>query len=106
VTAGAVSDRADPVEVEWGVELGEEIDSGRDVEERPRPAAAVPDAPVLEVPGREAVRREVLAERRHQRAVVTRAPVAAVDHDDDRGPVSARETQLPDLARVLPVPVQ
>ena len=106
VPTGAVPDRADPFEVERGVEGCEEIDPGRDVEERLRPPAAVSDAPVLEVPGGEPVCREIRAQPVHQRAVVGGPPVAAVHHHDDRMPPgAARERQLADLARVVAVAV-
>ena len=57
VPARAVPDRPDAREIERRVELRERVDPGGDVEERLRPAAAVPDAPVLEVPRGEPVRR-------------------------------------------------
>jgi hypothetical protein len=102
-----VPDRADPVEVERGVELREQIDAGGDVEEGLGPTSAVPDASVFEVPRREPVGREVLAERRHQRAVVASSPVAAVDDDDDRRRSPAvGEMELAELARVVSVAMQ
>ena len=83
VAARAVPDRADPPEVERRVEIGEEVDAGRDVQEGLGPAAAVPDAPVLEVPDREAILGEVRAKLGHQRQVVPRSPVPTVDEYGD-----------------------
>jgi hypothetical protein len=54
------------------------------------------------------VGREVLAQGRHERAVVARAPVAAVDDDDDarEPPVVVRKEQLAELARVVSVAME
>jgi hypothetical protein len=102
-----VPDCADPLEVDRRLDGGEEVDSRSDVQERLRPTAAVPDAPVLEVPGCEAVYGEILAEPGHQRPVVARPPVAAVDDDDDRvRSALVRDEQLGELARVVSVAVQ
>ena len=91
-------------EIERRVGLGERVDSGRDVEKRLGPAAARADPPVLEVPGGKPVRREIEAERGHERAVVPRAPVAAV-HDDGDGmrPGALGQEELDELARVAAV---
>src|SRR4029453_5439672 len=54
--------------------------------------------PVLDVPGRDALTRQRLAERQHETEVVLRLPEAAVDHDHDgarrstgRGPRGAEQ---------------
>ena len=95
-----------PGEIERSVERLEEVDGRRDVEERLGPASAATDAAVLDVPGRQPVRAQVEAERIHQRAVVARAPVPAVDDDDDRvRPTPVRQEQLPELARMGAVAV-
>jgi hypothetical protein len=107
MSSRAVPDRADSLEVHWRLDGGEKVDSRSDVEERLRPAAAVPDAPVLEIPGSEAAPGEVLAEPRHQRPVVARPPVTAVDDHDDRvRSALVRDEQLGELARVVSVAVQ
>jgi hypothetical protein len=105
--SGAVPDRADAIEIDGVPEAGQEVDSRRDVEKGLGPAAAVPDAPVLEIPGGKAVLGQVLAEARHQRSVVARSPVAAVDDDDDRiRTVAVGDEQLTVLARIVSVAVQ
>ncbi len=81
--ARAVPDHPDAFEIQWYIELAQEIDPRGHVRERLGPAAAVPDAPVLEIPGGDAPMDEVFAELRHHRAVVGRLPEAAVDDDDD-----------------------
>ncbi len=107
MAAGAVSHGADPVEIERGVELGELVDAGGDVEERLRPASAVPDPPVLEIPGSKPVCDEVFAEPAHQRQVVAGPPEAAVDDDDHWEPLGllVGKEELPELACVVPVTV-
>src|SRR3954469_9464334 len=74
-------------------ELDQVVDARRDVLERVRPAAAVAEAPVLEVPRRPAAGDEVLAQRPHQLAPEARAPEAAVDDDGDRDQLSAGRTE-------------
>ena len=59
LTAGGVADGGDALEIERSVDVGERVDSGRDVEERLGPASTCSDAPVLEIPGGEPVRGEV-----------------------------------------------
>ena len=56
VPAGAVPDRSDAFEVQRSVELAQKVDAGGDIGKRLGPAAAVPDAPVLEIPGGDACR--------------------------------------------------
>ncbi len=107
MTSRAVSDRADPFEIERRLEIRQQIDTRRDIVEGLRPPAAVSDSPVLEIPRCAAAAGQVLAEPVHQRAVVTRLPVAAVDDDDDRmQPLPVGKKQLSELAGVIPVPVQ
>src|SRR6185503_16521902 len=81
VGAGRVADQRNAVEVDrLGLgELAKAVDPCGDVLEAPGPAAAArPDPPELEVPGRVAVRREVVREPVHQVALPPLAPAAAV----------------------------
>ena len=104
--AGTVPDRGDAVEVQRCDEIGQKVDSGGHIGKRLRPAAAVSDPPVLEIPGHDIVPSQVLAERRHQRAVIARLPEAAVDDDDDPvRPGLVWKKQLAVLARVVSVAV-
>ena len=104
--AGAVTDGADPIEIERRLQVAERIDPCRDVDKRLRPAAAVANATVLEVPRGQSTVREVLADSRHQGAVVLSLPVAAVNDDDDGvWPVPVRDEQLAVLACVFSVAV-
>ena len=99
-------DGRDALQVERCVELRECVDTRCNVEQRLGPAAAVPDPPVLEVPGGEPVCREIEAERGHERAVVLLSPVPAVDDDHQSvRPGAFREEQLRELARMIAVPV-
>jgi hypothetical protein len=67
------------------LDRGQAIDGGRDIRERPRPAAAfVPDAPELDVPRNDPAPHRVVRERVHQRPVPPAAPEAAVDEHDTR----------------------
>ena len=105
--SGRVPHGDDAREIERRVELLERVDCRRDVEERLRPPASRPDAPVLEVPRGEAVGGEVDADPLHQRAVVLRAPVPAVHDDGNRMRPGARgEEELHELARVGAVGVR
>src|SRR5262249_27669848 len=102
-----MSDRKEALEVERRVELDEEVDTGCDIVERVGPAPASSDAAVLEVPRRHPVRREVDADVGHERAVVARAPVAAVEDDCDGVRPDARgDEKLPDLAPARAVGVR
>jgi L-Ala-D/L-Glu epimerase / N-acetyl-D-glutamate racemase len=97
----------DASEIDRSRDLCEQVDAGRDVEERLRPAAASTDAAVLEVPGREPVCAQVDAQIDHERAVVLRAPVPAVKYNGDgKRPGAGGEEKLPDLARVGAVGVR
>ena len=94
-------------EIERRLEVGEEVDARSDVQEGRRPSAPRPDPPVLEIPCGEPVPGEVEAQIGHERAVVLRLPVAAVNDDDDReGSGARREEELPELARVGAVGVR
>src|SRR6185312_9704554 len=96
-----------PREIERCVELGEEVDTGRDVQKGRRPSASRPDPSVLEIPRGEPVPGEVEAEIGRERAVVLRLPVAAVNDDDHRERSGARrEEELPELTRVRAVGVR
>jgi len=107
LTACAVTDRANSIEIERGLEIGQQVDPRGDVGERLRPATAVSCAPVFEVPRGEIFPREVLAKSRHQRPVVARFPVAAVDdHDHCMRPAAVGQEQLAELARIVSVSVQ
>ena len=100
-------DRTDVREIERRVELGEKVDCRTDVVEGVGPAATCADAPVLDVPRGEAVRSEVGAEALHQRPVVLRLPVPAVDDDrDGKRPGAGREEELCELTRVVAVGVR
>lgn len=106
LSSGGVADRDHPREVEACRKIGKRVDPGSDVVEGLGPTAARSNAPVLEIPGREAVLHKVGAEPVHQGAVVTRTPVAAVHDDDDR--MSARtagQEELCDLTRIAAVRV-
>jgi hypothetical protein len=81
---------------------GERLDRGHDVLERLRPAAAVAQPPVLDVPRRPAAPREVTRDSVLQLAPVTRPPEAAVDENRDTDGL-ARGEQLAELGRVVPV---
>src|SRR3954451_16145781 len=77
----------DVIEIEpWIVERRELVDPVGDVVEGHRIAAtlAAPDPAVLHVPGCVAAPDEVRRERLHDDLPVGRAPVAAVDQDNDR----------------------
>jgi hypothetical protein len=102
-----VTDSTDTREVERSRDVGERVDSGRDVEEGRGPAATGAHPPVLEIPGSETALRQVVAQLGHERAVVACAPVAAVDDDDDRMRAAAalRKEELRDLAGIVAVPV-
>ena len=81
-----------------------QVATSRKLSGQPPPAA---DASELHVPGGEAVGREIDAEIGHQRPVVLRLPVPAVDddrHPERSGP--AREEELSELARVAAVGVR
>jgi hypothetical protein len=99
VAAGGMADRHDAAEVD-AVERGQVVDGGGDVVERLRNAAAAAEPAVLDVPGRPAAPREVLAQRVHQGQVVAVAPEAAVEHDGDR----PRPVQDAELRGVVAVP--
>ena len=97
-------DGDDTGELEGCLEVGERIDTRRDIEERVRPAAAATDAAVLEIPCRHTVRGQIEAEAIHERPVVLGAPVPAVCDDRNRmGPGARREEELHELARVRAV---
>ena len=101
-----MTDGGDALEVEPDVQLGEQVDSGGDILEGLRPAAATRDPSVFEVPGGEPVAGEIEAELGQERAVVAGAPVPAVDDHDRRvRPVRGREEELAQLARVRSVAV-
>jgi hypothetical protein len=103
VATGAVSDRDDPGRID--VQFGEQIDSGGDVGEGPRPPAAVADPPILEIPGGVAPRGEVFGQRPSERKVVPRPPEAAVDDDDRPERRVVRTGQLTELGRIRSVAV-
>jgi hypothetical protein len=74
VPAGRVAAGRDPSDIHL-LDVGEPVDRGRDVLERPGPAPTfLADAPVLDVPGCDPTAGEVGAERRHQRPVPPRPP--------------------------------
>ena len=107
LTAGAVSDRADSIEVERGLEVGQQVDPRGNVGERLWPATAVSYTAVLQVPRGDTRTGKILAEPRHQRPVPARFPIAAMYDYDHRveAPALGHE-QLAELARVIPVAVQ
>ena len=76
-----------------------------DVVEGARPAAAgVAEAPVLDVPRRDAVGGEVDAQVPGMGQVVDRLPVAAVEHDDERErPAACRQAQVTELEWLVAV---
>src|SRR3954463_1435359 len=87
-------------------ELDEVVDPRSDVLERVGPAAAVAEPAVLEVPRRQAVRDEVLAQRAHQLAAEAGAPEAAVyDHRHGDRFATRRPEQLAELRPADPVGV-
>jgi len=101
-----MADRDDALEIERQVELCERVRSRRHVRECLRPASASTGAPVFEVPRRDTLGRKVRADVRHERAVVARSPVAAVQDDGDAvRSFSPREEELAELAAIGPVPV-
>ena len=105
VPARRVAAGCDPRLVDVG-DVGEPVDGRRDVVERPGPATSLlPDAPVLDVPRRDPVRREVDRQGRHQRAVPARPPEAAVQKDDARpwAALPGRKVEVGNLVGVLAV---
>ena len=78
MAAGGMADRRDAAQVEGGIDVREAVDRGRDVVGSRRPAAAVSEPAVLDVPGDDPAGRQVGAQRVHQVQVVAGSPEPAV----------------------------
>ena len=77
----------------------------RDIEKRPRPAAAcIADAPIFNRPGREPAIGKPRRQPRHVNVIELRHPTAAMhEHDDRKRPGAFRQTELAKLLRTAPV---
>ena len=89
---------------------GEQVDSVRDVQERPRPAAAVlgagSDRAIVDVPHRPPAHVEVVHHGVLQGPVVDRPPVPAVHEHRHPRRGALRQVQLRDLCRVGAIAVE
>src|SRR5205823_4518194 len=106
VPARRMTNGGDPPKVERRLDTAERVDPRGDVEERRRPASALPPAhaPVLDVPRRPPGAREIGAQRPYIPAGTRRPPEPAVEDDRDRVRSSSiREMQLAELLRVRAV---
>lgn len=111
--AGRMPDSDDALEVETAIgsrvgDGGKCVNGPGDVEQRRGKAAAVANAAVLDVPGGYAVLRDIGCETSTERPTVARAPISAVDHDDNRPRCSVSvalswEVKIGDLTRIGPV---
>src|SRR5271154_1080818 len=83
------------------------VDRGGHVFECRRPAAAVAEPAVLDVPGRKAAAHEIADERAHDDPAVALAPGAAVDEDHQRvGTGAGRKPKVGALRAVGTVAVE
>lgn len=81
------------------------IHTGGDIPERPGPSTTwVAHPPVFECPRGDARPRQRVGERRNVIEGEVRAPAAAMQNDDDRmRSVTARQPQVAELERIVPV---
>src|SRR5579859_6671244 len=100
----ADSDRMRGIERITARQFSEETGSANNVLKRSRPATAVADPSVLEIPHHESLRGQCTAHRRDAIETIRRAPKPAVDgHDDSdsaRG-TAIRQIQIAELRRIL-----
>ena len=103
VPARAVPDRDHPGGIHR--QRREQVDPGRNILERPRPAPSGQRPPVLQVPRRVPARRQVLRQRPPERPVEPRPPEPPVDDHHRPGRRPVRPPRLTELSRIRPVPV-